>query len=145
MVSCPEQAVIQSEGTFKVARRRYGTHYAPTIHAALAFIRCLLSELGPGDVETANEILVTIIKETKASQRLGEKGTDGQEIILQCAIIAKQHPAYTTKDITYYAGEIRKVVGTLRATHTPNHATTIRATAEYLMYFARDNNQEARR
>ena len=48
-------------------------------------------------------------------------------------------------EIISYAGKIREVVETFRATHTPHHATTIRASAEYLMYFARYNNQEARR
>jgi len=81
----------------------------------------------------------------KAIRRLGEKGTDGQEIILQRAIIVKQHPGYSAKEIISYAGKIREVVETFRATHTPHHATTIRATAEYSMYFARYNNQEARR
>jgi len=45
----------------------------------------------------------------------------------------------------FFAGSVLEVVKNLRATHTAPHATTIRATAEYLIYFVRSNNQDARR
>ena len=89
--------------------------------------------------------MVVEIQNTNAIQRLDAQGTDGQEISLQCAIIAKQHPAYDADDIIYFAGEILKVAKNIRATDTPRHATTIGATTEYYMYWARFNNQGGRR
>jgi len=98
MVSYPQQAVSQSEAAFTIAGRTYGIFHAGTIHAALAYVRCLLYRHGPGDIVTANEILAINIRNTRAIRRSGEKGTEGQEIILQCAVIAKQHRRHGADD-----------------------------------------------
>jgi len=137
-------AVELCRSAYNLSLEVFGEKYAGTIHASVAFARCLINRGTLADLEDAETLLDKDL-EADIIARFGAKRPETLELRYQSLVLAYQRTDTRPDERQAAFEELQTIVLIVRKTQGTKHPTTIRMTATMIRFIALKDPDEARR